>query len=437
MKSSFANISKFLDENKSDVYAAALLSFLTFAGFMASIHVVPAVSDELLLLTSVSRTTNPFSYFVGDWGMGSHFYRPLLSVSYWVVYKLFGVSMLPNQLLSILSHTLVILLLYKIIRLSLSDIPVAFLLTALSMFSINVLFSVLFTPDRCSVFVGIFFLLLWHHILVRQKIDKSLNAPYVLLLCALALMSKESGVVVVALAFMANLRRPFPYVRSWPVAIGLAGLTVGYMGIRWYSFGPNVADYPVENYLLGIYPKMDPDHFQGLRKFIPLADNTVKNVIGVLFPIYSSGGLIDIERRLPHLILFFVLYVMVLHFRQLSRVQVLAVFVIGTNAIVHWAGFRYRTLYLSQLALVIFMSASPRLLNMTLVRRWALQILLVMILGLQLFWVGGQVGDRISGNLKIIYEDHLEAVRPYVETGLIDPDIIHRVFERNNIKSGY
>src|SRR3569833_2312242 len=84
-----------------------LLVLLSFAVYQKALWFVPD-SDDLRILSSVSQTSNPLSYFTSDWGMAGTYrdangvvdkarrsYRPMHSVSVWIMYRLHGLAAYP------------------------------------------------------------------------------------------------------------------------------------------------------------------------------------------------------------------------------------------------------------------------------------------------------------------------------------------------------
>lgn len=114
------------------IIATGLLLLLCVAMFSVALSFVPAKGDDLILLSSVANRKNPFSYFVGGWGLGNNAYRPLHSIFLWLIYRAFGISALPNQLINIALHFVSILLLFRIIQRFQPDRVVSFLLASLS-----------------------------------------------------------------------------------------------------------------------------------------------------------------------------------------------------------------------------------------------------------------------------------------------------------------
>ena len=115
MRSITKKLPVFFQENKFQILGGIALILLGYALYNPALRFLPVDFDDLVLLSNVKRTTNPFSFFFQDWGFGNYGYRPLHAFSLWVGYQIFGVSSGPNQLINLILHIAVILLLYRFI----------------------------------------------------------------------------------------------------------------------------------------------------------------------------------------------------------------------------------------------------------------------------------------------------------------------------------
>src|SRR5262249_11601050 len=87
-----------------DVAAIALLVLIAFLLLGTALTFAPTNADDLIILSSVSHTSSPLAYFLGDWGLGNAAYRPLHSTLIWLSFRTFGVNTLPDQALNIVLH---------------------------------------------------------------------------------------------------------------------------------------------------------------------------------------------------------------------------------------------------------------------------------------------------------------------------------------------
>jgi 4-amino-4-deoxy-L-arabinose transferase-like glycosyltransferase len=110
-----ANYLDHLNQRKDSILPYLALSAIGYAFYNIAMRFVPVDFDDLVLLSTVKNTGNPFSFFTSDWGFGNYGYRPLHSLSLWISYRIFGVSSGPRQLINVLMHITVILLLYALL----------------------------------------------------------------------------------------------------------------------------------------------------------------------------------------------------------------------------------------------------------------------------------------------------------------------------------
>ena len=132
-------------------------------------------------------------------------YRPLLQASLWFVYQAFGVWALPNQFINLLLHLINVCLLYRIVRRAQSDKTVAWLFAAVFMVSNYTFMAATWVSDRPMALTGLFLLLLIDHLFQHRHTSghtsehasgSSVRVSAIAAFSVLALMSKESGLVV-------------------------------------------------------------------------------------------------------------------------------------------------------------------------------------------------------------------------------------------------
>ena len=93
--------------------ATGLLFLFALAVFYQAIEFVPGTVDDLEMLSSVAHTTNPLKYLVGDFGMAPYAgsvhgeYRPLHSISIWIIYKTLGIRFHLNQIINFVLHFMI------------------------------------------------------------------------------------------------------------------------------------------------------------------------------------------------------------------------------------------------------------------------------------------------------------------------------------------
>ena len=199
MKVFAEKLSVFFRENKSQILGGLALTLLGYAFYNPALRFAPTDFDDLVLLSNIKNTNNPFSFFIQDWGFGNYGYRPLHSFSLWVGLQIFGVSSGPNQLFNLILHLVVILLLYRFTLKINKEPALAFIFSALSIVSLYTFSPPTWISDRPTLFVGIFLLLLLNFFISNESTEK-ISVLIPVGLSAFALMSKESGLIVPILA---------------------------------------------------------------------------------------------------------------------------------------------------------------------------------------------------------------------------------------------
>lgn len=339
------------------------LLLLTAALFSTTLMFPPANGDDLGMLSAVANRQNPLMYFVSDWGLGNNEYRPLHSISIWIVYHLFGVSATPNQLINICLHFLVVCLLFGVLYCAHRDRVLAGLLAALVLVSEYTMSSASWVSDRPSLLVALFALLLIYHLLATEEVARIPSALYIGLLSVLALMSKESGLVVPLLALAALFIRKLPNRSRLVIATTCFGVLVLYAVLRLLVFGPGAALYSEKGYLFGVVYYDDWARLAYPLKELAVADIVLKNIIAPIIPVFSNLGQLltpsELFKALP-IWLPTVLLVAMATTRRPSRPQLYAMLILVFNAAIYFVEFRYRGLYLAQIAVCLYLGASPR-----------------------------------------------------------------------------
>ncbi len=355
---------EWLAANANAVGICVMLLMLFVALFHRAVDFYPADPDDLRFLSQVAKTVNPLKHLVGDWGeapyVGGEYgmYRPIHPISLWLVYKLFGVSAKPNQLINLGLHfTNVILLLLVMLRLQ-KDKAITMLYTALFMVSLYTVSPAIWVTNRAQLQVGIALLLLIYHTVKSNETDAPLRVSYVLFLSCFALLSKESGLIVPLFALLVSLhksrttidriKRGAPYF----LVIGV------YFLMRFLMFGAHATAYANGGYLFGIlrYETFNdlPEH---LRK-LSLVDNVLKNVAAIFVPVFGELGQLELGKRaLIGAIATIVL--VALATKGPTNLQMYCIGIIVLNAAVHFQIYRYRSLYLAQIAFCLFLAAGP------------------------------------------------------------------------------
>lgn len=360
----------------SRVTSVAVVAAAALVVYGACLSFAPISRDELLLLSSFAHASNPLAYFGGDWGLGNQMYRPLFSVTGWVTYRMFDVWALPGQLVSLALHVTVIALLLDLItRIGATTRAPFYLLVSLTaLISPYTMSGASWVVDRPTVMVAAFLVVTARELLLKADDPRT----WVLTLCATgAVMSKESGVVVPALMLVCGVLNR----RARLVVLG-AGIVVSYALLRAALFGGRAVAYPESGVLLGIWPYVDSSQLS-LRQFaMMLIDNPARHVAATILPVFGPEGenpsVLDLWSTAP--IWMATLGVFLLALGRPNRPQWVAMIIVALNAVNHYALFRTRTMYLSQLGFAMFVATSPAMAT-----PWRRRMATLLLLGL-LLW---------------------------------------------------
>jgi hypothetical protein len=357
--------------------ACALLLVLATAMFHAALVFVPGTADDLELLSSVAHTTQPLKYLVGDFGMAPYEtgnygqYRPLHPISLWIIYKTFGVRAFPNQFINFalqcVNAVLVLLLIWRVQE----DPILSFMGASLFLISVHTVSPTIWVSDRPNLQVGLALILLLHHVVYIRETDGKLRVPYVLLLCLLGLLSKESGLIVPVMAIVISMRAAG--TTMWQrirLSVIWVAVIAGYFLGRIIMFGTNAFSYSTFGYLFGLWRYALGSELTGHLRQLALVDNVVKNVVEPLLPIYNEGGGFTFRFDTVGVAIVVMLGAMAMVVllaptlkTKLTPLQIDCLWVVVFNAVIHNAIFRYRDLYIAQLAVCVFIACSPVLLN--------------------------------------------------------------------------
>jgi hypothetical protein len=362
-----------MTESWGVLMACGLLLILALALFHRALSFVPENGDDLRLLSVVVHTTQPLRPLIGDWGAAPYEtgnygeYRPLHPISLWIVYMLFGLRTFPNQLINFALHyTNVVLLLLLIWRMQ-KDLILACMGASLLLVSVHTMSPTIWVSDRASLQVGLALLLFMHHIVRVREIGGRLRNGYVLLLCLLALLSKESGLIVPLLAIVVSVELAGPTmwerIRAAAIWAGVVGV---YFLARFAMFGANAGSYSTFGYLFGVrWYDLGTALPPYLQKLV-IADNVVKNVLELFLPVFNNeGGFNTHSASMVLAVAFGVLATVSLVAlsirRKLTPLQITCLWIILINAGIHSTIFRYRVLYTAQIAICLFFACAPAL----------------------------------------------------------------------------
>lgn len=411
----------------SDRFAGlAALMAAGLAVYGVSLWFVASTRDELILLSSAAHAQHPLGYFAGDWGLGNQMYRPIFSTIEWASYRVFGVWALPNQLLSLALHVTVIALLFDLLlrvgqpRGALG----ALMLSLTALISPYTMTGASWVVDRPTVMVALCVMLA-----VRELLLSEAPRPRRLALFAvLAMLSKESGVVVPGLMLTVGVIE-----RQRGLAVAGAAPLLAYGLLRVTMFGRHAATYPESGVLLGVWPYVNSSELSLRQFFVMLIDNPARHVLATVLPVFGAEGEnppLDVLWSMAPLWVPTAALILLAAGRP-SRPQRLAIAIVLLNAISHFALFRTRTMYLSQVGLVLYVATSEMFISPHR-RRLAAALAIVLVC-----WNTGIVAPEIASDFERRYEAlSSAAARDFkIEDEItIDPRIIDAVtrqpFER-------
>jgi hypothetical protein len=177
------------------------------------------------------------------------------------------------------------------------------------------------------------------------------------LLCLLAITNKESGLAVPLFILAANVLIKKHSLFSHQNIV-IAGLIVLYTVFRLIIFR-NMAGYSESGYLLAHIQYRELSSLPLHLRIVGQAENVFKNILGIFLPIFSDQGKTSfsiISLNLP-LWLPTVCLVYLAFRKKLTEAQSIFLLVIFFNALIHFAVFRTRSLYVGQFGLALFIGS--------------------------------------------------------------------------------
>jgi len=417
----------YLEERKTDILAVLGLILLGYAFYNPALRLVPVDFDDLVLLSHVKNTSNPLNFFIQDWGFGNYGYRPLHSLSLWIGYQVFGVSSGPNQLVNIILHILVMVLLYIFLIRFQPLRYLAFTFSALAMVSLYTFSPPTWISDRPTLFVCFFLVVN----LLYLSSEKKKSILILLALSLLALMSKESGLVVPALSIIVLFLQDGFSKKNWGIFSTLGGLVLVYLVFRLIIFGASAGTYDEAGYLFGYRYYQNSAELSGFYRVIAPIENVIKNFIAVFLPVFNGQGKLSLIGTLSNtMVLGFttVILTMLAWKKKWDIYQKVGIALIILNALVHFQVFRYRTLYLAQVGWVIFLAASPAFVSAS--RRTLFALLVSAVLALwNIHIIGEDLTYMILDRMQVIQSpDFRESI--LASSNRIDPGVVDRIIEK-------
>ena len=310
--------------------------------------------DDLTLLLAVEREPQPWFALVGDWGMRNDRWRPLHTVPLWVSARLYGGWALPRQAMNLALHFANVALLYGLLRRAGRSRPAAYLIASIALVSLYVVSPTVWVSDRSTLWLSLSALLLLDR---TWAAEWRLPLGWLTALSILALMAKESGLILPLFGLtlcVADWRK-----RQIGPALACLALICGYVVLRRALF-PGASDQfaPHESgYLMGLWPYDALGVDGGILPALAALENVAKGVLGAFVPVFNrNGGFyhpIELLLLLPTWLPTLLLTIASLGRRRHVRLQRAALLIIALNALVHFALFRHRNMYLTQMMVVL------------------------------------------------------------------------------------
>jgi hypothetical protein len=413
-------------EKKEVTTIIGLLLIIHVAIFAISVHYFPANGDDLRLLSSVANTSNPLIYFSQDAGEGKSEYRPLLSIPLWIVYRVVGVKAAINQVINLALHFINVYLLFRIVsRLHLNNI-LKFLVPALFLVSVNTVTSASWVADRPTLLVGLCLLLLMDYFVRTNSDESKIHILYVVSLTICALMSKESGVIVLLFALFASIPVFSNNLQKIKLIMGCLLILICYIGIH-AELPPIILKkdaIPYDNWVLALSSSINL--LTGLK-------NVSINVTAALLPIFNwEGSLLSFNKIVSSIFIWGPCAVLcVLSFsRPLTVLQKYGIFIIIVNSAIHFAAFRYRIQYLSWLGVCIFIGGTNSVGNNE-KRQTTFAVIAFILLLASVIAVHAELEEKYLKRYNDLNRDNMSSVvEEYRGFGKIDDEIVKQIVAR-------
>jgi hypothetical protein len=431
MKNQLAKLGEYIHDHTMEFVSPIAIAFIGYAFYNPALRFVPVDYDDLVLLSSAKNTINPLKFFFSDWGFGNFGYRPVHSITLWIGLKLFGVSSGPNQLINIILHIAVMILLFLLLNQLSGNKLVAFLSTALVLVSLYTFSPATWISDRPTLFVALFLVGTLYYIFVVCR-DRAPNLWILLSISLLALMSKESGLIVpltTACILFFNSRTDN---RKDKKVIYLGILIIAYIAFRFVIFSGSAGNYEESGYLFGTRYYESSANLSGGEIYFSKAENIFKNFIAVFLPLFDGQGKISKIGTLSNsfiLVVSTVIVTIVSINRKLTFHQKIGIFIIAVNALIHFHVFRYRTLYLGQIGFALFIASSSSFVLTERARTFLVSIFLTILVGWNMHMIGETLTYQYLSRIDYIRTDTFRSDILSTSTS-IDEEIVDQIIQK-------
>jgi 4-amino-4-deoxy-L-arabinose transferase-like glycosyltransferase len=431
MKNQLAKLGEFVHDHMMEFISSIAIAFIGYAFYNPALRFVPVDYDDLVLLSSAKNTINPLRFFFSDWGFGNFGYRPLHSISLWIGLKLFGVSSGPNQLINIILHIAVMVLLFMLLKQLSGNRLVAFLSTALVLVSLYTFSPATWISDRPTLFVALFLVGTLYYIFVVCK-DRTPNPWILLSISLLALMSKESGLIVPLTTGCILFFNSRTDSRKDKKVTYLGILIVAYIAFRFVIFSGSAGNYEESGYLFGTRYYESSANLSNGELFLSKAENIFKNFIAVVLPLFDGQGKISKIGTLSNsfvLVVSTIIITIVSINRKLTFHQKIGIFIIAVNALIHFHVFRYRTLYLGQIGFALFVASSSSYVLTDRVRTFLVSIFLAILVGWNMHMIGETLTYHYLSRIDYIRAETFHSDILSTSTS-IDEEIVDQIIQK-------
>lgn len=262
--------------------------------------------------------------------------------------------------MNILLHITVTILLFHLLRKTTENTLIAFLSSCRGLISLYTFSPASWVSDRPTLFVAFFLVSALYYLLVVSK-DQPPKSWILIALSLLALMSKESGLIIPLTSAFIIFFTPSEGNRKYKQIAFLAALIIAYTVFRWIVFSGSAAKYEESGYLFGIRYYESSAHLSAVELLLSKGENVLKNFIAVFLPVFDGLGKISRIGTLFNSVVLVgstIILTAMSFRRKLTFPQMVGILIIALNALLHFHVFRYRTLYLGQIGLALFVASS-------------------------------------------------------------------------------
>jgi hypothetical protein len=270
----------------------------------------------------------------------------------------------------------------------------AFLAAALYLASIHTVETAVWVAARTDLLVGTCLLASLLHLRRRRAAGLAADVRVVAVWSVVALLAKESGVLVPLLAAGTALRPRRWKDSCWPVVVVALSILLAYAAFRVAIFDTFAVDTRYEERPILLFGGRDLAETAPALRVAGYGETAVKNAVAVVLPIFDNQGLVyppaKLVRRAPLWLLTPVLLALT-WIRPLSVRQRQGLLILALSALVHSFFFAGYLLYLGQIGFCLLIGGGrPR-------RRRTVEVVCAALLLVHVFFVARLQSDRLAG----------------------------------------